>query len=63
LQDNSDCSIPKYYTADIGDYHLEPAPLQTNYLSVASNLVQGVWMTVTNVVDIDDDAAGRPLLS
>lgn len=47
--------IPRYYTADIGDYHLDPAPIQTNYFAVASNLVQGAWVTVTNVVEIDDD--------
>ena len=46
--------IPRYRSADIGDFHLDPELVNTNFLQVTSNLVGDVWVSVTNVVDIVD---------
>ncbi len=48
--------IPKYQSADIGDYYIEPEPIWTNFWQITSNLVEnGTWMILSNFVDIADN--------
>jgi hypothetical protein len=49
--------IPRFQSADIGDYHLDEEVFETNYWVVVSNLVAaGEWVVSSNMVDIIGDA-------
>jgi hypothetical protein len=45
--------IPRFQSADIGDYHLDYEEFETNYWVVVSNqLAEGEWLISSNMVDI-----------